>query len=353
MLMNLPDHDTLYTALLARDPAFDGTAYVGVSSTGIFCRLTCPARKPKRENCHFYATTSACIDAGYRPCKRCNPISPAAKDDPMVQPFLAALDRDPTHRWSETDIATMGYDPSTIRRSFKRYFGMTFLEMARKRRLAHGFTALETGRVIDAQLESGFDSASAFRKAFAKLLGTPPNSFRANATLRATHIPTPMGDMIAVCDESSVHLLEFADRKALPAELNRLRKIAKDDLGVGRYSITDVLAAELNAYFAGKSAVFSVPLTLHGTAFQRQIWHSLRDIPPGQTRSYQQLAQKIGAPNATRAVARANGANQIALIVPCHRIIGADGSLTGYGGGLWRKRQLIDLEKQFITKALQ
>ncbi len=353
MLFDLPSDDALYAALLARDPAFDGRAYVGVASTGIFCRLTCPARKPKRENCSFYNDVAACINAGFRPCKRCHPIAPEAEGDPTIQHLLDALDQDPTHRWSEADLTARGFDPSTVRRSFKRHFGVTFLDMARQRRLAHGFSALGQGKVIDAQLDAGFDSPSAFRAAFAKLIGTAPNQFKSDAMLRADHIDTPLGSMIAVCDRQALHLLEFADRKALPRELQRLRKLTKGSIGVGRFDTTDQVSDQLNAYFSGRSDQFSVPLVLHGTVFTRQVWTVLRDIPAGQTRSYSDLARLIGAPNATRAVARANGANQIALIIPCHRVIGADGSLTGYGGGLWRKQRLIDIEKHYANRRTQ
>ena len=352
MMFDLPSDDALYDALLARDARFDGQAFVGVTSTGIFCRLTCPARKPKRENCRFFNAVAGCIEAGFRPCKRCHPLAPAAQSDPAIAALLAALDARPDHRWSEGDISAMGYDPSTIRRAFKRQFGMTFLDMARQRRLSRGFTALEKGRVIDAQLDAGFDSPSAFRNAFARLMGQPPAAFTRDAPLRAYYIDTPLGAMIAICDRRALHLLEFADRKALPAELNRLRSMSRDGIGIGRFDSHDLLATELARYFAGEGADFTIPLVFHGTAFTRDVWTALRTIPAGQTRSYSQIAQSIGAPTATRAVARANGANQIALIVPCHRVIGADGSLTGYGGGLWRKQQLIELERQYARKVI-
>ena len=347
MLFDLPDDDTLYQALLSRDTAYDGRAYVGVSSTGIFCRLTCPARKPKRENCSFFNDIQNCIAAGFRPCKRCRPL---AQPDPALTRLTDALDRDPTRRWSETDIIGMGLDPSTIRRAFKRTFGMTFLDMARQRRLAHGFSALGQGKVIDAQLDAGFDSPAAFRAAFAKLTGASPSSFKSDALLRADHIQTPLGAMIAVCDKHALHLLEFADRKALPTELQRLRRGTKGNVGVGRFAITDQVEHELGRYFAREDDNFTIPLALHGTPFTRDVWQTLRQIPAGETRSYSQIAAAIGAPQAIRAVARANGANQIALIIPCHRVIGADGALTGYGGGLWRKQHLIDLEKHYAQR---
>ncbi len=349
-MFDLPDDESLYAALLARDARYDGQAFVGVSSTGVFCRLTCPARKPKRENCSFYRDVGACIHAGFRPCKRCHPLAPAAESDPAVAQLLDALNARPTYRWSETDVAEMGFDPSTVRRVFKRQFGMTFLELARRRRLTHGFSALSAGSVIDAQLDAGFESASAFRTAFARLMGVAPGSFASDALLRADHIRTPLGDMIAVCDKRALHLLEFADRKALPTEMRRLHQYAKGNIGIGRFGIHDQIAGELAAFFGKTSATFTTPLVLHGTPFTRDVWNTLKTIQPGDTRSYSALAAQMGAQQATRAVARANGANQIAIVVPCHRVIGVDGSLTGYGGGLWRKRHLIELEKHFAER---
>ena len=348
MLFRLPDENALYEALLARDASYDGRAFVGVTSTGIFCRLTCPARKPKRENCQFFDTVTACMDAGFRACKRCHPLHPAADADPAVKILLDALEKAPARRWREIDVAALGLDPSTVRRSFRRHFGVTFLEMARQARLRDGFTTLaEGGKVIDAQLDAGFSSPSAFREAFARLLGAAPGSFSKDALLKADWIDTPLGAMIAVSDRSSLHLLEFADRKALPAELKRLRKQVRGDLGIGRFAPTEQIEAELAAFFRAESSRFEVPIALHGTAFTKTVWHALREIPAGETRSYSDLANAIDRPSATRAVARANGANQIAIVIPCHRVIGADGSLTGYGGGLWRKQKLIELEQSF------
>lgn len=345
-MTTLPETETLYDALLNRDARYEGRAYVGVTSTGIFCRLTCPARKPKRENCRFFATVEECRAAGFRPCKRCSPEAPAAENDETVQTLIAALRQEPERVWSENDVASLGFDPSTVRRVFKRHFGVTFLEWARRVRLREGFETLrDGGKVIDAQLDAGFSSPSAFARAFAKLLGTVPSTFRADAEFRADWIDTPLGAMVAVSDSSALHLLEFADRKALPRELKRLRTHAKGSLGVGRFEATDQVEEELAAYFAGRNARFSVPMRLHGTEFTRQVWRELQEIPVGETRSYSEIAQRIGRPSARRAVARANGANQIAIVIPCHRVIGADGSLVGYGGGLHRKQKLIEIER--------
>ncbi|MBL4805956.1 MAG: bifunctional transcriptional activator/DNA repair protein Ada [Rhodobacteraceae bacterium] len=352
MLFDLPDHTTLYAALLARDTSYDGRAFVGVTSTGIFCRLTCPARKPKPENSQFYQTVAECFAAGFRPCKRCHPLGPAADTDPAIQTLLKALTADSAHKWAEADIIRLGFDPSTVRRSFKRQFGVTFLEMARVERLRNGFTTLSNGgRVIDAQMDAGFSSPNAFRLAFANLLGTSPADFTKDALLRADWIDTPLGAMVAVSDRSALHLLEFSDRKALPAELKKLRKAVKGNIGIGRFDPTNQIETELAAFFAAKSAKFDTKLALHGSPFARDVWQALKQIPAGETRSYSDIARGIGNPAAVRAVARANGANQIAIAIPCHRVIGADGSLTGYGGGLWRKEKLIALERQFLIKS--
>ncbi|OED46814.1 6-O-methylguanine DNA methyltransferase [Rhodobacteraceae bacterium (ex Bugula neritina AB1)] len=345
MMFDLPDSQTLYHALITRDDAYEGRAYVGVTSTGIFCRLSCPARNPKFENCRFYATPGECIEAGFRACKRCKPLAAAAGDDPMVQDLLARLEERPAYRWGEGDLVRLGLDASTVRRAFKRHFGMTFLEMARQRRLREGFTALKAGApVIAAQIDAGFESASAFRAAFAKLVGIAPGAFRKDALLLADWIDTPLGAMIAISCAHQLHLLEFADRKALPREVARLQKAQPGGLGFGRPAPTVQIAEELRRFFASEGADFQTPLALHGTAFEREVWHHLLTIPPGETRSYSQIARELGRPSATRAVARANGSNQLALVVPCHRVIAADGALTGYGGGLWRKQRLIEIE---------
>ena len=351
MLADLPPFATLYKALLDRDDRFDGRAFVGVSSTGIFCRLNCPARNPKPENCRFFLDVGACIAAGFRACKRCHPLAPIARSDPAIGALLAALEADPARRWTEGDVTRLGFDPSTIRRSFKRNFGMTFLDMARHRRLCEGFTTLSRGgSVIDAQLSAGFSSPSAFRDAFARLLGQAPGLLKKDAFLQADWIDTPLGAMIAIASASHLHLLEFMDRKALPAEISRLRGAVKGNLGMGRYAPTDRIEAELGKFLAGRSPDFTTPLAYHGSPFAKSVWRVLGNIPAGQTRSYGDIARQIDRPTAIRAVARANGANQIAIAIPCHRVIGADGALTGYGGGLWRKQRLLEIERSYAKE---
>ncbi|WBU63246.1 bifunctional transcriptional activator/DNA repair enzyme AdaA [Paracoccus aerodenitrificans] len=347
-MLDLPDDKTLYAALANRDPAFEGRAYVGVTSTGIFCRLTCPARKPNPENCRWFANAEEAQAAGFRPCKRCHPSGATAEGDAAVTALRKMIEADPGRRWTEADIEEMGYDPSTVRRAFRRNFGVTFLQMARQARLKEGVSRVAAGgAVIDAQLDAGFESASGFRQAFARLFGHPPAAMRGAGGLVADWIETPLGGMIAVADENALHLLEFSDRKALKTQLGRVSRDAGGRVGLGRSDITRHTEAQLNAFFAGDLLRFDVPLAPHGTDFQRRVWEALRQIPAGQTRSYGEVATEIGQPTAVRAVARANATNGIAIIIPCHRVIGADGTLTGYAGGLWRKEKLIAAEHKY------
>ncbi|WP_378941977.1 bifunctional transcriptional activator/DNA repair enzyme AdaA [Paracoccus sp. R86501] len=344
-MRDLPDHDQLYAALLARDPAYEGVALVGVASTGIFCRLTCPARKPLARNCRWFATATDAQRAGFRPCLRCKPQGAQADAHPVIDQLMTALAQRPGHRWSEDCLVQMGLDPSTVRRLFRRHFGESFLQMARAARLRQGIGRLhQGGRMIDAQLDAGFDSASGFRRAFAQLFGHAPQQMTSDADLRADWLDTPLGGMIAIADTRALHLLEFVDRKALPAGLRRLSALSSGRIGLGRTDITAQTEAALGDFFAGHSGRLQVPVKLAGTPFQQRVWQELQRIPAGQTRSYGQLAHAIGQPSAVRAVAGANGANRLALVVPCHRVIGADGTLTGYAGGLWRKEKLIALE---------
>lgn len=346
----LPDNDTLYHALLTRDAAWEGRAYVGVTSTGVFCRLTCPARKPKQANCVFVGSVAEAMRAGFRACKRCHPMGPEAQGDPGVARLLKALEAAPEERWSEARLRAQGYDPSTVRRAFQRHYGMSFLEMARQSRLRLGAAALPKGKVIEAQMDAGFSSPAAFRAAFGKWLGLAPGRFAKDALLRAELIDTTLGAMIVVASAQAVHLLEFTERRALPGELRRLYDHAKGSLGFGRFAPTDRIEAELAAFMRGDSPQFTTPLAPLGPPFAQKVWTALRAIPAGETRSYSGLAAAMGRPDATRAVARANGANPIAIAIPCHRVLGADGALTGYGGGLWRKQALIEMERAYARE---
>lgn len=350
MLFQRPSDDTLYDALIARDPGYDGFAYVGVRTTGIFCRLTCAARKPKRENVQFFDTTAECLQAGFRPCQRCRPMMGTGAPEPVVATLVDALEREPERRWLESDIVAMGYDASTVRRAFKRRFGMSFLEMARLRRLGVAAARLTSGEsVTDTQFNAGFDSGSGFRAAITRLLGEAPAKLRDKTMLKADWIETPIGPMIAIADAHALHILEFLERKALASEVRKLEAATGSAIAFGRSPPIDKIEAELGNYFAGRSAEFATRIAPQGTAFERQVWEGLRRIQAGSSATYSGLAAEIGKPAAMRAVGRANGANPIAIVVPCHRVVGAGGDLTGYGGGLWRKRWLLEHERRMAA----
>jgi AraC family transcriptional regulator, regulatory protein of adaptative response / methylated-DNA-[protein]-cysteine methyltransferase len=168
--------------------------------------------------------------------------------------------------------------------------------------------------------------------------------------LKADWIETPIGAMLAVADANALHLLKFFDGRAVPSELERLQEKTHSSIALGRLPPIDSIEKELDDYFAGRSAVFRTPLACHGSSFTCKVWDALRTIPPGSTRSYSEIAHDVKRPSGIRAVGRANGANQIVIVIPCHRVIGMDGSLTGYGGGLWRKRWLLEHERRITAQ---
>lgn len=342
----LRDDDTLYAALIARDPSYEGFAYVGVTTTGIFCRLTCSARKPKRTNVVFFGKCEEAQDAGFRPCLRCKPN---AQQRPTSSAFEALRERikaEPDRRWSTDDLKRLGYDPSTVRRAFQREYGVTFVQYARSQRLGVAVGRLQQGgSVMDAQLDAGYESGSGFRDAITRLVGDAPARMSERPVLTAQWLDTPIGAMLAIVDDQGVHLLEFAERAALPTEIARLRTRV-GPISFGNSPVLEALSRQVARYFSGESSSFEIPVVQRGSAFETGVWDALRQIPAGHTRSYGEIARFIGRPDAPRAVARANGANQVAIIVPCHRVIGADGSLTGYGGKIWRKKWLLEHERR-------
>ena len=310
----LPGEGRMYQALLERDPSFEGVFVVGVKSTGIFCRSTCPARKPARKNVGFYATVAEALAAGFRPCKRCRPMEPVGEAPPWLRGLLVDVEADPGRRWHDADLRALG-------------------------QLTLGDDVAGTA------YGNGFESLSGFHDAVQRLAGTTPARSRATTLMHITRIPTPLGPMVIATRHDALCLLEFADRPMLQTQLTRLQKHFNAVLTPGENSITQAVHDQLQQYFAGNRQEFDLPLQMPGTEFQQQVWQQLLTIPFGSTRSYAEQAQCIGRPAAVRAVGRANGDNRIAIIVPCHRVVGADGKLTGYGGGLWRKKRLLELEQ--------
>ena len=344
-LMDIKQKRVYYSALIERNKKYDGIFYVGVKTTGVFCHATCPAKKPKFENCEFFSTAKEALLASYRPCKRCNPLLPPSQQSETIKRLIEAVEDNPEKRWKNQDFQSLGVDESTARRQFKKRFGMTFVEYARARRLGLAMNQIRAGStVINAQLEAGYESGSGFRDAFTRILGKVPAKTDGKA-LFASWIDTPLGPMIAIVDENYLYLLEFVDRRGLEKEIERLRRRLKVGIIPGKTDITKQIKAELSDYFSGRSYIFCTPCYFLGSAFEKSVWNALKLIPLGQTCSYITVARQIGRSNSFRAVANANGKNQLAIIVPCHRIINENGELGGYGGGLNRKQWLITHEK--------
>lgn len=345
------DDDRLYQALLEKDLAYEGFAYVGVTSTGIYCRLSCTARKPKRENTVFFQDIMAAEAAGFRACLRCHPKRETEQVPKAIATLKDQVINHPDGAYRQADLKAKGFDPSTLRRAFQKAYGQTFSQFVRTQRLGRAMKLLsQSGDVVDAQIEAGYESASGFRDAITRLIGETPSRLDLSRLLTAGWLDTPLGSMVAVVDQDGVYLLEFYDRKALPTEIKTLLKTT-GPIAFGPHAMLDRTQAALNLYFKGEDLRLDLPILMGGTAFQRHVWEKLLEIPVGETRSYGQLANWVGNAGASRAVARANGANPLCLIVPCHRVIGADGSLTGYGGKLWRKQWLLEHERRHAPRA--
>jgi AraC family transcriptional regulator of adaptative response/methylated-DNA-[protein]-cysteine methyltransferase len=350
-MMTLPSTSEMYRALVERDQSFEGLFFACVRTTGIFCRPTCHARKPKPENVEYASTIQEALHRGYRPCLLCEPMSAGAAAPNWLAPLLEELKVHPDARLRDHDLRVRGLDPVQVRRTFKRGFGMTFQAYQRAIRLGTAMKALHEGTpTIDAGMEAGFESDSGFRDAFARVFGETPGRARGTAFLAATWIETPLGPMLAIAGDAGLELLEFVDRRALETELRELRRTLGSAIVPGDHPTLRQTAEQLREYFAGTRREFDLPLNQRGSAFQLAAWRALCEIPYGETRSYTDMARRVGSPGAVRAIGRVNGQNQIAIVVPCHRVIRADGSLCGYGGGRWRKQWLIDHEKAVATK---
>jgi AraC family transcriptional regulator of adaptative response/methylated-DNA-[protein]-cysteine methyltransferase len=344
-MRGLPPVREMERAYLARDAAYEGLFFLGVRTTGIFCRPTCPARKPLPRNVEYFPSAQAALAAGYRPCKRCRPLE-GDDQPPWAADLLADVARAPGRRITDGDLKLRGIDPATVRRYFLRRYGQTFQAFTRSQRLAAALERIRRGQALDAAaLASGYESPSGFRAAFARAFGAPPGQRREGRCVVVSWLRSPLGPLVAGATERGVCLLEFADRRMLETQLAAVRERVGAPVVAGNSALLELLETELSQYFAGTLRRFSVPLEFPGTPFQRRVWEELLAIPYGQTRSYEELARAAGAPAAVRAVGRANGANRIAIVIPCHRVVNKHGALGGYGGGLRRKQYLLELER--------
>lgn len=344
--MQLPSAARMYTALAERDNTFDGVFFAAIRTTGIFCRPGCSARKPRPENVEFYPSARDALVAGYRPCLRCHPLEPKGAAPEWIEKLLEKVEENPSRRWKDADLREAQFDPARVRRWFLRNHGLTFQAYQRARRLGLAFGQIRQGEKWEgAAYASGFESTSGFHNAFSRTFDTPPNKSADLAPVVITRILTPLGPMIAGASSEGICLLEFADRKMLETQLERVRRWFRAPTVPGTSAHIELLVEQLDKYFTQGLRDFTIPLALLGTEFQVAAWNQLIKIPYGSTISYDAQARAMGRPGAQRAVGKANGDNRIAIIIPCHRVVKQNGDLCGYGGGLWRKKFLLDLEQ--------
>ena len=339
----------MYDALLRKDSSYEGIFFAAVKTTKIFCRPRCTARKPKRENVEFYRSAREALLNGYHPCKICKPLEPLGKTPEHIQELLQQISEKPLVRITDNDLLDRHIEPNTVRRWFKANHGMTFQGYQRMIRINNAFRQLADGnKVSDAAFDNGYDSLSGFTETFKNIIGKNPSLTKTAAIINIHRFTSPLGPMIACATHEGICMVEFADRRMLESELKALKHLLKANIVAGDNEHFHTLGTQLEEYFCGKRKWFDLPLVTPGTEFQRRAWQALIRIPYGETRSYKQQATAIHNIKAVRAVARANGSNRISIIIPCHRVIGDDGNLTGYGGGLWRKKWLLDLEKRTL-----
>jgi len=345
--MTLPSTIEMQRAYVRKDSSYDGVFYLAVRTTGIFCRPSCTARKPLAKNVEFYATAKEAIFAGYRPCKICKPMEAVGTPPEWVGKLLSTIEKNPTERYSDSYLRNIGIEPSRARRFFQKNYGMTFQAYCRGRRLGKSFEQIRNGVDLDdVALGYGYNSHSGFRDAFKKTFGKAPGQSRNGESIVTSWIESPYGPLVAAATSEGICLLEFTDRRMLDNQFNRLRKYFHCAIVPGENKHIVQLKKELKEYFGGERKTFSVNLIFPGSPFEQKVWNALLKIPAGKTASYEDIATMIGAPKSARAVGRANGMNRIAIVIPCHRVINKDGELGGYGGGVWRKKMLLELEKR-------
>jgi AraC family transcriptional regulator, regulatory protein of adaptative response / methylated-DNA-[protein]-cysteine methyltransferase len=353
-MTELPSIQEMEQAYQSSDATYDGIFFLAVRSTGIFCRPSCKARKPYPRNVEYYASSREAVFAGFRPCKRCRPMESVGSAPEWLEDLLARIESEPSARYSDAFLRSIGIEPARARRYFQKTYDMTFQAYCRGRRLGKALEQIRMGADLDdVALGYGYSSHSGFRDAFTRTFGDSPGRSRAAECILTGWIESPLGALIAGATSSGICLLEFTDRRMLDAQCAALRKNFHCAIVPGENHHTRQLKKELGEYFHGSRKQFTVPLVYPGTPFQQLVWKELLRIPYGKTVSYEDVARRIGSPDAQRAVGHANGLNRIAIVIPCHRVVNKNGKLGGYGGGLWRKQKLLSLEQGTNIKLIE
>jgi AraC family transcriptional regulator of adaptative response/methylated-DNA-[protein]-cysteine methyltransferase len=326
---------------MRRDRSWDGRIIAAVRSTSIYCKPSCPARRPKRENVQFFMSAHEARTAGYRPCLRCRPDEVARDQEAVASAAMLIEKAEEPPRLAELARA-VGYAPHHFQRIFKRLLGVSPADYARGLRNRRTEIALKANaRVTDAVYEAGYSAPSSFYNDAQERLGMTPSAWRNGGkgeTIRWTHFESPLGKMLIAATSKGICRLTFDDSEQSLMRLFPNATITRDDGGL-KELVEGALAA-----IQRPLAMPDLPIDVAGTAFQEAVWRELRKIPPGETRSYAEIAAAVGRPKAVRAVGSANGDNHVCVLIPCHRVIRSDGSLGGYGGGIERKKKLLALE---------
>lgn len=335
------DDDRAWQAVMARDRSFDGRFVTGVLSTGIYCRPSCSARHPRRANVRFFKGPAAAEAAGLRACMRCRPGDVSRDEEALSRALELIGNAEQAPSLGELAEAT-GYSSTHFQRLFKRAVGLSPAEYARALKIRRAGDAMSEGaNVTEAIYDAGFGASSRFYEASEGKLGMKPSAWRhggRGVTIRWAVVPTSLGDMLVAATEKGVCRLSFAEgRDELSA------RFPHAELVEGGTEFANLLKQVVSAVEQpGDSR--AIPLDVQGTAFQEAVWRELQCIPPGETRSYAQIAAAVGKPFAVRAAGSANGANKVAVLIPCHRVIRSDGTLGGYAYGLEIKRELLKRE---------
>lgn len=343
------NEETTWKAVLNRDGDADDQFVFAVKTTGIYCRPSCPARRPKRENTEFYDNAITAEQAGYRACRRCFPhtVSPSQRRRDIIQNACALIESAEEPLRLNELAAAVGLSPSYFHRQFKLLVGVTPNEYLAQKRIKRLRDQLQTGRsVTDAIYQAGYGSGSRVYEASKGTLGMTPGKYIAGGkglTIRFTVAESALGKLLVASTDQGICCIEFGDsKKKLNGSLQDRFPAArlKEDKAKLRYWVR-----EIANFIQTPEYGLNLPLVIQGTAFQRRVWKALQAIPLGQTASYSDVAKAIGKPKAHRAVAQACGANKLALAIPCHRVVRSNGKLGGYRWGVDRKRRLLEREK--------
>jgi AraC family transcriptional regulator of adaptative response/methylated-DNA-[protein]-cysteine methyltransferase len=343
-----------WDAVAARDRSMDGAFYYAVLSTGVYCRPSCPSKRPRRENVVFFRAREAAERAGFRPCKRCKPDAAAADANAeLVEKVCRHIDAHPGEPVTLEALGrALGMSPFYLQRTFKALTGITPRAYSDSRRLDSLKAGLREGHSVTRSLyDAGYGSSSRLYENASAQLGMTPSRYRkhgAGVTIRYTIAPSPIGQMLLAATERGICSIQFGDSTATLE--GRLRaEYPQAEISRSDRKLMDQVRA-IREIIDGHSSR-SLPLDIQATAFQRRVWEELKAIPRGATKSYSEVAADIGQPKATRAVARACATNPVAIAIPCHRVVRQDGAMGGYRWGVDRKKKLLALEaRQNVAK---